>query len=76
MYMFSMSHIVWHSEKIKQKLRKSTSVSFRGTNWENIQFYADADIYKARKSDKILTACNVNKCDLYNSIADCLHKII
>ncbi len=35
---------------------------------KNMLFGADAYIYKAKKSNKSLKACNATKWDLYNSI--------
>ncbi len=37
---------------------------------QNMQFDVDADIYMAKKKNVILIACNVNKFDSYNTIAD------
>ncbi len=39
------------------------------------QFSVVADVYMAKKKDTILITCNVNQRDLYNSIADDLHKM-
>jgi len=39
-------------------IKEKTPVLFRG---KNMEFGADAEIFMARKKDKILIACNVNQ---------------